>query len=643
MEHLTVLLIEDNPGDAYLFWDMLTQPGPQDTVPGLAVDVVYADRLAKGLDCLRDGGIDVVLLDLSLPDSQGLDTLVGLEQAGCDVPVVVITGLDDMDFSLKVMQHGAQDYLIKGAVQRDELVQTLCYAIERQQLRLAFQASEARFRQLIARSADGTMLLDRAGAIRFANPAAQALFGLDHDALLGQIFGLPVCLERAMELDVVNSRVPDTVVEMHVVEIEWEGEHAFLASLRNITERKRAEAKVHQQEAQLRQRQKIEAVGRLAGGIAHEFNNLLTSIIGYSDMLTRRLEADQGLHRYASRISQVADRAALLTRQLLAFSRLETLQPEVLDCNAVVRDTDKMLRPLIGEQNTLRCQLPDALWHVRVDPMQLQQLLINLVVNARDAMPHGGTIVIRTANVTLHDADRDRYLNAPPGHYVMLEVSDTGCGMEPGIQAHLFEPFFTTKKVGEGTGLGLSVVYGIVQQNAGDIAVESVSEQGTRFRVYLPQVEAPLSPDHTGAAPSPVVGWETILLVEDEDHVRELIREMLELQGYRVVEAENADVALQRVQTCEAPIHLLLTDVVMPGMNGYELATKLSAQHPDLEILLMSGHADEVLKHQPHTQAGLRLLHKPFTPEFLTSKVRDVLDQRLAVPTNGAGAERTLH
>lgn len=561
-------------------------------------------------------------------------TLVGLEQVECAVPVVVITGLDDMDFSLKVMQHGAQDYLIKGQVERDDLVQTLCYAIERQQLRLVLQASEARFRQLIARSADGTILLDSTGIIRFANPAAQALFGHENNDLLGQMFGLPVCLERPMELDIVNSYRPDTppepgaVVEMHVVEIEWEGERAFLASLRNITERKRTEAKLYKQEAQLRQAQKIEAVGRLAGGIAHEFNNLLTSVIGYSDILAKRLEADHKLHRYASQISLVANRAALLTRQLLAFSRLEASQPEVLDCNGVVRDTEKMLRPLIGEQTALDCHLSDALWHVRGDPKQMQQLLTNLVINACDAMPQGGTIVIRTANAVLDDADRDRYLSAPPGNYVMLEVSDTGSGIAPDVKAYIFEPFFTTKTVGKGTGLGLSVVYGIVQQNAGDLAVHSEPGQGSRFRVYFPQVTAPLSPPPPAATKEPATGWETILLVEDESHVRELIREMLELQGYRVVEAASAAEALQRVKTCESRIDLLLTDVVMPGMNGYELAMALSERCPDIEILLMSGYADDVLRHQPHTQATLRLLRKPFTPEVLAAKVREVLDAR---------------
>ncbi len=300
-----------------------------------------------------------------------------------------------------------------------------------------------------------------------------------------------------------------------------------------------------------------------------------------------------------------------------------------------------MLRPMIGEQNALVCQLSDALWHIRVDPMQLQQLLMNLVANARDAMPHGGTIVIRTANVVLDDGDRNRYLGAPPGNYMMLEVSDTGSGMAPDIKAHLFEPFFTTKKVGKGTGLGLSVVYGIVQQNAGDIAVDSESRQGASFRVYFPQVTAPLSPAPSGGLHEPAGGWETILLVEDEEHVRELIREMLELQGYRVIEAENADVALQRVKTYETPIHLLLTDVVMPGMNGYELATELSTQCPDIEILLMSGHADDVLRHHPHKRAALRLLHKPFTAELLTSQVREVLDQRLSPSLHGRGVEPT--
>ncbi len=286
------------------------------------------------------------LLDLSLPDSQGLDTL-GLGHAGCEVPVVVISGRDDIAFSLKAMQHGAQDYLIKGQIQPSDLVQTLRYAIERQQLRRALRASEARFRKLIVSSADGMILLDDAGVIQFANPAAEVLFGREEHELLGLVFGLPLCLERPIKLHVVNPTCPGMMVEMHVIEIEWEGERAFLASLRDITRRKRAEAQLHKQEAQLRQVQNIEAVGRLAGGIAHEFNNLLTAIVGYSNILVARLEQESSLHRHASQISLVANRAASLTRQLLAFSRQETPKPEVLDCNELVRDTEDIVRPLI--------------------------------------------------------------------------------------------------------------------------------------------------------------------------------------------------------------------------------------------------------------------------------------------------------
>ena len=641
MEHMTVLLIEDNPGDAYLFWDMLRHSPAQDERLAVAVDVVYADRLATGLDYLRGGNIDVILLDLSLPDSQGLDTLVGLDRAGCEVPVVVISDLDDMAFSLKAMQHGAQDYLIKGQIKPGHLVQTLRYAIERQQLRRALLASEARFRQLIVGSADGTILLDDAGRIRFANPAAEALFGRENHALLGLVFGLPVCLERPIELDVVNSRRPGTMVEMHVVPIEWEGGRAFLASLRDITRRKRAEAQLHKQEVQLRQAQKIEAVGRLAGGIAHEFNNLLTAIIGYSNILDMRLEKENALHRYAAQISLVANRAALLTRQLLAFSCQETPQPEVLDCNHLVRETEKILRPLLGQEIALVCQLDPALGSLRCDAMQLQQLLMNLVMNARDAISHGGgAIVIRTANARLTDSDRDRYLNAPPGNYVMLEVSDTGRGMASEVKAHLFEPFFTTKAVGQGVGLGLAVVYGIVQQNAGEIAVESEPGEGARFRVYFPQIVSPPTPAACRGGPASTVAWESVLLVEDEPHVREPIREMLELQGYRVVEAANADEALQYMKDGQSPIHLLLTDVMMPGKNGYELAIELRTQYPDMQVLLMSGHTDDLLRDHSEMQAALTFLQKPFTPDVLASRVREILHQRLISQANLQAIEK---
>jgi signal transduction histidine kinase len=628
MEHLTALLIADNPTDAYLLGEMLTQASAEHDASDVTVDVVYADRLAAGLDCLHDGTIDVVLLGLSLPDRQGLETLESLEHAGCAVPVVVMTGVGDMAFGVKVMQHGAQDYLIKGQIQPGTLVQSLRYAMERQQLRRDLQTSEARFRQLIVGSADGTIVLDDDGVIRFANPAAVALLGREHRELLGLSFGLPVCLGRPMELDVVYTGGPETIVEMQVVPIAWEGDRAFLASLHDITRRKRVEAQLHKREAQLRQVHNIEAVGRLAGGMAHEFNNLLTAIIGYSNILVMRLEKENALHRHASQISLVASRAALLTRQLLAFSRQETPQPEVLDCNGMVRDTETTLRSLIGIQVALVYQLGTSLWRIRCDPVQLQQVLINLVENARDAISQErGTIEIRTANVVLDDGDRDRYLNAPPGNYVRLEVSDTGRGMGSEVKTHLFEPFFTTKAVAQGGGLGLSVVYGIVQQNAGDLAVDSEPGEGTRFQVYFPQIASPLASASSRGGPGSSEVWETVLLVEDEEHVREPIREMLELQGYRVVEAVNADEALQCMKTCEPPIHLLLTDVIMPGKNGYELAMELSAHNPDMRILMMSGHTDDILRRHPEPPAGLKFLQKPFTPDVLASKVREVLNQ----------------
>lgn len=463
--------------------------------------------------------------------------------------------------------------------------------------------------------------------IRFANPAAETLFEREHHELLGLVFGLPVCLEEPMELDVVHSQFPGKIVEIHVVQIEWEGEPAFLASLRDITRRKQAEAQLQKQEIRLRQAQQMEAVGRLAGGIAHEFNNLLTAIIGYSNILVTRLEKDNSLYRHASQISSVANRASLLTRQLMAFSRQETLQPEVVDCNHLIRDTEHILRSLIGQHIALVCQLDASLWRTQADPMQLQQLLVNLVVNARDAISDaGGAIVIQTANVVLHDSDRDRYLNAPPGNYVMLEVSDTGRGMEAEVKAHLFEPFYTTKSVGQGVGLGLSVVYGIVKQNAGDIAVDSEPGEGSRFRVYMPQTGALLSEFYPGGSDT-TSAWQTVLLVEDEDHVREPVREMLEVQGYRVLEAANAEEAWQCMKSCSTPVHLLLTDVIMPGQNGYELATELAAHYPDMQILFMSGHTDDILRRHPETQTVVRFLQKPFTPDALASKVRDVLYQ----------------
>ncbi|OLC01715.1 MAG: hypothetical protein AUH45_10585 [Gemmatimonadetes bacterium 13_1_40CM_69_22] len=380
-------------------------------------------------------------------------------------------------------------------------------------------------------------------------------------------------------------------------------------------------------EEQLGHSQRMEAVGRLAGGIAHDFNNVLTAVLGSVELLLLDEPPGRPHREELDIIRDAATRAKDLIRQLLAFSARQVLQPVVIDLNRLVRDVAKMLRRLIGEDIKLETVLAPELGAVRVDAGQIEQVLVNLAVNARDAMPQGGRLTIQTDSV---DADGTRGPLAPgvpDGHHVLLQVSDSGVGMDDEIQAHLFEPFFTTKPRGKGTGLGLATVYGIVRQSGGHIAVDSARGRGATFRIYLPRVEAPLDPtDRPRPVTAPAAGSETILLVEDEHLVRLLARKVLERAGYRVLVAAGGAEALDLAERYAGPIHLLLSDVVMPGMNGRELMRRLAQLRPDLRVLYMSGYADEAVAQHGVLDPGTAFLQKPFTPGGLADKVRGVLD-----------------
>ena len=392
-------------------------------------------------------------------------------------------------------------------------------------------------------------------------------------------------------------------------------------------EHKKAEEALRRSEEQLRQSQKVEAIGRLAGGIAHDFNNLLTIINGYTELLLGRIPAEDRMSRDINEIRKAGQRAASLTRQLLAFSRKQILEPKVLDLNTIVVDLEKMLRRLIGEDIELIISPAADLRRTKADPGQIEQVIMNLVVNARDAMPQGGKLTLETANVDLDDAYAARHVGVRAGAYILLAVSDTGCGMDREAMAHIFEPFFTTKGPGKGTGLGLATVYGIVKQSGGTIEVLSQPGQGSTFQIYLPRVEETEATSPTDApAPRHIGGSETILLVEDAEDVRDLARDILGLMGYNLMTASNPVEAIQVSQDHSGVIHLLLTDVVMPGMSGRQLADRLVADRPGLKVLFMSGYTDNAIVHHGVLDPGTAFVQKPFTPDSLSRKVREVLD-----------------
>jgi nitrogen-specific signal transduction histidine kinase len=383
-------------------------------------------------------------------------------------------------------------------------------------------------------------------------------------------------------------------------------------------------------ENQFRQAQKMEAVGRLAGGVAHDFNNLLMVISGYAEVLLEHTRKNDPLYTKIEAIHQATDRATTLTRQLLAFSRKQLLELKVVDLNIIVEDIKRLLRPLIGENIELQTQLAPDLGRTRADAGQIEQVLMNLVVNSKDAMPNGGKIIIQSANARLNHEDvRREYSYIQPGLYVVLSVTDTGEGMDKETQLRIFEPFFTTKEKGKGTGLGLSTVYGIIKQSGGYVLVQSEPGQGTTFRIYLPRVEDALEPVGTaGTSLSQNGGSETVLLVEDEESVRQLVRETLESKGYKVLEAENGEAALRIVSNYSDKIDMLITDVVMPGMSGRELSARLCASRPQTKVLYLSGYTEDAIGHEGVVDPDTAFLQKPFTLQMLSRKVREVLGER---------------
>ena len=628
---LRVLMVEDSEDDALLVLRELRAAGYDLTHE--RVDTAAALEAA-----LDRHPWDLVIGDYSMPHFSGTAALAMLRQRGLDVPYICVSGTITEELAVAAMKAGAHDYVTKGQLKR------LLPAIERElreaQGRATLRATEASFATLVEHAPVGIYRSSPEGRFLSVNAAVVRMLGYETAAevlnldMARDVYADAAERQRLVERDTYSDRQYDNV------EATWKRRDGRLLTVqlsvravrnaagrvdyyetfvRDVTDQRRLQQQVLQS-------QKMEAVGRLAGGVAHDFNNLLTVITSYSDLLLEDLAPGDAKRDDLEQVRKAADGAAALTRQLLAFSRQQVVEPRVVSLNTVVEGLQKILRRVIGEDIEVTIALAPDLGSVRADVGQLEQVLMNLVVNARDAMPTGGRLTVETANVE-HDPEyaRDREA-AAVRRFAMLAVTDTGCGMDEATKARIFEPFFTTKETGKGTGLGLATVYGIVKQAGGFIWVYSEPGQGTSFKIYLPAVDA-TAERTTAAATTPAPrGTETVLLVEDAAAVRAVTKQMLERQGYTVLEAPDGEAGLRLAQRHRGVIHLLLTDVVMPRVGGRELAEQLTRLRPDVKVLYASGYTDDSVVRHGILESGTAYLQKPFSPESLARKVRDVLD-----------------
>jgi two-component system, cell cycle sensor histidine kinase and response regulator CckA len=640
---LRLLIIDDDPDDQKHILRSLRKGFPDAVLHDIASQ--------RDLDAaIAQCRFDVVVTEYQLRWTDGLKVLKQIRRHVPHTPVIWVSSTPLDETIAAGMKAGLNDYVSKAHLQRlpKMIRESIAQARVNQEDAQACQAlrtSEQRYRAISELTCDYAYLLrlEANGGVvcewvneRFTSLTGYTLEALDRRGGWASVIhpdDLAIASQRQPRWLVGESDIREFRIMTRNGEERWfreatcpvrDGNMAAVVRVygagQDITERRRLEEP-------LRQAQKMEAIGRLAGGIAHDFNNLLQVISGYSDLLLGRLARQSTPRRYVQEIKNVAEQGALLTRQLMTVSRKPLLQPQVVDCKGIISNITPILQRILGEDIELITFVDHALGHVAADPGQLEQVILNLAVNARDAMPQGGRLIVEAANVTLETPLTSRLGESAPGEYIKLTVSDTGLGMDAETQRHIFEPFFTTKEPGKGTGLGLFTVYGIVTQHGGNMQVESAPGVGTTFTIHLPRVEMPIKAAEVESAPRLApYGGETILLVEDEAVVRDLVRQVLQETGYAVLEAANGEQALQLSHTHRGPIQLLLTDVVLPGLGGPEVAEQLASTRPEIRVIYMSGYAQETSMRYGIPERQRLFLQKPFTPTTLLTHVRAALD-----------------
>lgn len=643
---LRILHLEDNPDDANLIHSIIESAG-------IECDFRLVDSSPSFLEALESGVFDLILSDFSLPGLNGSAALAIVREKYPDTPFLFVSGSMGEEDAIESLKQGATDYILKDRLNR------LAPCIQR-----ALKEAEERREAQIAREKlhkideQNKLLIENLDEIVYIvdvhnSPFSGLLTALTHqvEKILGytveemkndptiwfnSIHPDDIETVAALTNEIVTAKIKKT--RLYRIKHKTSGEYRWIKDrvtpmldetgrvirlfgvARDITEEK-------YREHELFQAQKMESIGQMAGGIAHDFNNILTVINGYSSLLLETIPENNPIQKDIAQINKAGQRAAALTRQLLGFSRKQIIQPRVINLNTIIDDTEKMLHRLIGDSIQLSTILNPHLENIKADPSQIDQVLMNLSINARDSMPNGGKLVIQTENITIDKNHNPEPALLTPGQYILLTVSDSGTGMDEATKSKIFEPFFTTKEKGKGTGLGLSTVYGIVKQNNGFITVYSEVNVGTTFRIFFPCVKEALSEGkNLSQTQSPLQGSETVFLVEDDPGLRLLAEGILQNNGYSVTTAANGDDAIELAQQISSPINLLLTDVIIPGVSGRELVNRILKHHPEIKVLFMSGYTDDSIVHQGVLDSDVEFLPKPFTHEELLKKVRDVLD-----------------